>query len=132
MTLKEKIVEDMKTAMKEKNAIARDTLRVIKGEIERAEQDKNGKIELSDSAILAIIKKSIEGVKSTTNNQEEIDVLSSYLPKAMTKDEIEAHVKELCSLNQNMGAVIKEFNSKFPGRADGKELAQIVKDVLSK
>ena len=59
MTLKDKIIADMTTAMKEKNAVARDILRVIKGEIERAEQDpKKGKIVLSDGDISKIIKKS--------------------------------------------------------------------------
>lgn len=131
-TLKEKIVADMTTAMKEKNTIARDTLRVIKGEIERSEQTKDGKVNLSDGDVAKIIKKSIEGIRETTNNQAEIAVLEAYLPKQLSESEIVAIVDGLIAsgTGKNMKDLMQAFNAKHMGQADGKVLAGVIKSKL--
>lgn len=131
-TLKEKIVADMTTAMKEKNTIARDTLRVIKGEIERNEQTKDGKVSLSDGDVAKIIKKSIEGIRETTNNQAEIAVLEAYLPKQLSESEIVAVVDDLIAsgTGKNMKDLMQAFNAKHMGQADGKVLAGVIKSKL--
>ena len=131
-TLKEKIVADMTTAMKEKNTIARDTLRVIKSEIERNEQTKDGKVSLSDGDVAKIIKKSIEGIRETTNNQAEIAVLEAYLPKQLSESEIVAIVDGLIASGtaKNMKDLMQAFNAKHMGQADGKVLAGVIKSKL--
>ena len=131
-TLKEKIVADMTTAMKEKNTIARDTLRVIKSEIERNEQTKDGKVSLSDGDVAKIIKKSIEGIRETTNNQAEIAVLEAYLPKQLSESENVAIVDGLIASGtaKNMKDLMQAFNAKHMGQADGKVLAGVIKSKL--
>jgi uncharacterized protein YqeY len=132
-TLKEKIVADMTTAMKEKNTIARDTLRVIKGEIERNEQTKDGKIELTDGDVIKLIKKSIEGIKETTNNAAEIAVLESYLPKQLNETEIETIVLDLlkAGTQPTIKDLMRDFNAKHNGQADGKILVDVIKRGIS-
>ena len=135
MTLKDKIIADMTTAMKEKNAVARDILRVIKGEIERAEQDpKKGKIILSDGDISKIIKKSIAGIKETTNDEAQINVLESYLPKQLLESEIKDIVNKI--LGDGTKPTIKDvmgvFNANYNGMADGKLLTDVIKQEISR
>lgn len=136
MTLKDKITTDMTTAMKEKNAVARDILRVIKGEIERAEQDpKKGKIILSDGDVAKIIKKSIAGIKETTNDEAQINVLESYLPKQLSTDEIKVIVNKILTedgVNPTIKDVLAAFNANYMGRADGKILADTIKEEISR
>lgn len=132
--LKDKIVADMTSAMKERNTIARDILRVIKGEIERNEQGKDGKIDLSDAQVLAIIKKSIDGIKETTNDETQIAVLETYLPKKMDESEIRSNARILIDEipgSKNLGLIKKKFDDRFPGQ-DGRTLAQIIKEELEK
>lgn len=142
-SLKDKIVADMTTAMKEKNTIARDILRVIKGEIERSEQGPKGKVDLNDGDITKIIKKSIEGIKETTKDEEQIRILEAYLPKQLTEQEIRTEVQKfLREANSEMGPdgpkpftmkdVMGHFNSNFNGRVDGRILSAIAKEELSK
>jgi hypothetical protein len=132
MSLKLKVSEDLKTAMKEKNAVKLSILRVLKGEIERQEQTPNGKIELPDGNIVSLIKKLVEGIKETTNNQDEIAALDIYLPKQLTQD---AMLELIAGLKANgvtsMGEFMKHFKTNFDGQYDGKVLSNLVKLVLS-
>jgi uncharacterized protein YqeY len=120
MSLKLKISEELKLAMKEKNAIKLSILRVLKGELERNEQTKNGKVELNDVDIFKIIKKLILSINETTNNQDELNVLNSFLPKQLTKDEI----MEIVNANnfENVRDSIKYFNQNHAGLFDSKIL----------
>ena len=135
MSLKETITQDMKTAMKEKDAVRRDTLRVLMGEIGRAEQTSKGKIELTDVDVVKIVKKTYEGVKDTSYDETEMAILSEYIPKQMTETEIrgavEAIVAETGAENMSaMGQVMGAFNGKYAGQADGKTVSTIVKELL--
>lgn len=137
MSLKKQIIEDMKTAMKEKNVAVRDTLRVLKGEIERAENTKEGgKIELSDKDIINIVKKSIHDVKITTSDPEEIAALESYVPEQLTKEEMQRYVEKFAKTHgitemSGMGKVMNHFKDNFNGLYDGKTLSVIVKNYLN-
>lgn len=133
-TLKEKIVAGITEAMKEKNNVKRDALRVIKGEIERKEQGKDGKVEVSDADIVGLLKKSIENIRTTTNSQEEIAVLEAFLPKQLDKDEVRTIVKDIIAnkdVNPTLGDVIKKFNSQYAGQADGKTVSEVVREEIS-
>ena len=94
MSLKDKIVADIKTAMKNKDTQRLGVLRVLKGEIERNEQTSKGKVELADVDIVALVKKSIQGIKETNNDEFEIEVLETYLPKQLSNFELTKLVKE--------------------------------------
>ena len=129
MSLKLKISDDLKSAMKEKNAIKLSILRVLKGEIERNEQSASGKIELPDGDIIKLVKKLIDSIKETTNNQIEITTLENYLPKQLTEDEIRG-ILSLLSV-KDLGAVMKSFKANYDGLYDGKLLSSIVKENLA-
>jgi uncharacterized protein YqeY len=131
MSLKERVSEDLKTAMKEKNAVKLSVLRVLKAEIQRNEQTLAGKVELTDADIIKLAKKLIEGIKETNNNQDEILVLESYMPKQLTEEYLRATVSSLKETGlTNMGEFMKYFKTNHDGLYDGKVLSNIVKEVL--
>jgi len=128
MNLINSISEDLKTAMKEKNTVKLGILRVLKAEIQRSEQGANGKVQLSDADVIKLVKKLIESIKETTNNQDEITVLDVYLPKQLS----EVEMREIMSLLsiKDMGAIMKHFKANYDGQYDGKILSSIVKESL--
>ena len=132
MSLKDKIVADIKTAMKNKDTQRLGVLRVLKGEIERNEQTSKGKVELADVDIVALVKKSIQGIKETNNDEFEIEVLETYLPKQLSNFELTKLVKEFLTTegNVNMGSVMAHFKVNYAGQYDGKELSLIVKSLI--
>ena len=128
--MKNRVKKDMMTAMKEKNVVARDILRVLKGEIERNEQSSKGKVELSDSEVVKIIKKLIEN-----STPEESDVLEWYVPSQMDKGDMLIETTLFIEKNgldspRDMGKIMAHFKQNFEGTYDGKELSGIVKGLL--
>jgi uncharacterized protein YqeY len=136
MELQKQISADLVTAMKTKDTTTLNTLRVLKGEIQRAEQSTNGRIELSDGDIIKLIKKSIDGINETGGNQDEVLVLEKYMPKQMNLDDVISLVKILIDGNnynspKDMGKIMAHFSQNFAGQYDGKLLSEIVKKELS-
>jgi uncharacterized protein YqeY len=130
--LKLRITEDLKSAMKSKDTNKLGIIRVLKGEIERSEQTSTGKVELTDGEIVKIVKKLIEGIKETTNDEVELAALDVYLPKQLTEAEIKmivATVKQ--SGASEMGDFMKYFKSQHDGQYDGKLLSNLVKEALA-
>lgn len=137
MSLKERIIKDMITAMKNKDAVKRDVLRVLKGEIERAEQSSKGRVELTDAEVTKIVKKTYEGIKDTSYNEDEMAIIAEYMPRQMSEDEIRDVLTEMVDTLNIRGAGMKEmgrlmgvFNSSYNGMADGKTVASIAKTLL--
>lgn len=131
MSLKTKVSEDLKTAMKEKNAIKLGILRVLKAEIERNEQSAAGKVEVADGDIIKLVKKLIEGIKETSKDQTEIDVLEVFLPKQMTEAEIILVIDVVKKSGIHaMGDIMKYFKSQHDGQYDGKLLSRLVKESV--
>jgi len=133
--MKNKIKLDIKQAMINKDTVARDVLRVLMGEIERNEQTPKGKIQLSDTEVIKIIKKISDNIKETSGNVKEIEVLSNYLPKELTRLQMEEIADRYIVDNdiddmRGLGKIMNHFRSNFPNRYDGKLLATIVKEVL--
>jgi len=118
MSLLLRVSEDLKSAMKEKNATKLSVLRVLKAELQRSEQSTNGKVELQDADVIKVVKKLIEGIKETTNNQDELSALNVYLPKQLTETEIREILNSLSF--KDMGSIMKYFKSNFDGQYDGK------------
>ena len=136
MELQKQISADLVTAMKTKDTTTLNTLRVLKGEIQRAEQSPNGRIELSDGDIVKLIKKSIDGINEIGGNQDEVLVLEKYMPKQMNLDDVISLVKILIAENnynspKDMGKIMAHFSQNFAGQYDGKLLSEIVKKELS-
>ncbi|MBQ3407913.1 MAG: GatB/YqeY domain-containing protein [Clostridia bacterium] len=145
--LKEKLLEDLKQSMKDKNINRKNVVQMVRAAILQKEKDNN--IELNDEQIMEIIAKehkkreeSIDDYKKADRQdlvnqiQEEIDALAEYLPKKMEKSEIEVIVKEIIAdLNatsmKDMGAVMKEAKARCGLAADGRDINQIVKEMLT-
>lgn len=149
-TLLDSITSDMKTAMREKNKVALNTLRALKSAVTNAAIDKAGAgTELPENEIINIVRKQIKQRQDSIeqfekagraeladNEKEEITILEGYLPTPLTDDEIvaavEASIAETgAESKKDMGQVMKLLQEKTGGRADGKKLSQAVMKRLS-
>ena len=136
--MKTRIAGDIKSAMLAKDTVKRDVLRVVKGEIERKEQDpKKGKVDVSDKDIIKLIKKMYDNIQEIKgeNFEYEGDVLNEYLPEMLTTDEVFEKINEIiddleATGLKDMGKVMGEFNAKYSGQADGKFVSQIASKQL--
>lgn len=146
MTLQEQLMQDMKTAMKQKERIRLSTIRQIRSSIKNREIEL-GK-ELNDEEVLKVIstlvkqhKESIEQFSKggrdelVKKEQAELAVLESYLPQQMSEADVTALVKEAietvgATSMKDIGKVMKYIMPKTQGRADGKMINQLVKNHL--
>jgi len=105
MSLKDKLMEDLKAAMKEKDITRKNAIQMVRSAVLQVEKDN--KVTLDDDGILEVIAKEVKKRKDSLTEYEksgrqdlidalktEIDVLMKYLPEQLTEDEIEAIVKE--------------------------------------
>lgn len=147
MNLKDKINEDLKTAMKEKNAVKLQTIRSIRAlilEFEKSGTDKELTPEDEIKMLSQAAKKRQESIEQFRNagrneladkEEAELKIIQVYLPKQLTIEEIEAEVKRIAA---DVGAVSKaDFAKVMPvaakemkGKADGKTIKTIVEKVL--
>jgi uncharacterized protein YqeY len=143
--LEEKINADIKQAMLNKEKDVLESLRAIKAAILLL---KTGKDEVNEAAELATLQKLVKQRKESAeifNQQNRSDlaeaelfqasIIERYLPKQMSKDEIEAAVKAIigevgASSAKDMGRVMGIASKKFAGTADNKVVAEIVKGLL--
>jgi len=139
--IKEQINKDYMTAFKMKNTVAKNLLSVVKGEIQTAEKN-TGVENLTDEDVLKILTKASKSLKETIKSLAPIDgkgedivqacaelaIIESYLPKQMTKLEIESKVDELLSSGiTQIGQIMKEF-AQLP--VDKKIVSEVVKTKL--
>ena len=135
MSLKDQLKEDMKAAMKarEEGKTALSVIRMVNSAIKNTEI--NDKVELDDNGILGILAKEMKTRQDSliSHVKEEMAVLQKYLPAQMSEDEIRTVVKEAisaCGDAVNMGNVMTHVMPKTKGRADGKIVNNIVKELL--
>lgn len=144
--LKEKLLEDLKTAMKEKDEIKKNTVQMVRAAILQVEKDKG--ITLEDNQVLDIIAKESKKRKDSLADFEksgredlisgvkkEIEILSQYLPKQLSKEEIVTIVKQIIEQTgatsmKEMGIIMKEAKAKMGASADGKTINEVVKELL--
>jgi uncharacterized protein YqeY len=147
MGLKEQITEDMKAAMRAKEAGKLGTIRLIIAEIKRKEVDE--RIDVSDEQTLAIIEKMIKQRKDSISQFEagnrqdladiekaELEVLVTYMPAGLSDEEIAAEVTAAVAASgaagpQDMGKVMAIVKPKLAGRADMTVVSTLVKKALS-
>jgi len=89
-----------------------------------------------DDDVIKKVKKMVSNLKETNGDQVEIEILESYLPKQLTRDELIGHARVFIETNKlsgprEMGKVMGYFNKNFTGLYDGKKLSNIVKSLLS-
>ena len=148
MSLKEKLANDMKEAMKAREAGKErlSVIRLVRGAIRQIEIDQ--RVELDDEGVLAVISKevkqrrdSIEEFKKggredlVAHNEAYIAILMEYLPAQLTEAEVKALVDEAVAAvgakdPKDMGKVMKELMPKVKGKADGKLVNQLVKAAI--
>jgi uncharacterized protein YqeY len=150
VNLSERTDFDLKTAMREKNVTKLGVLRMLKAALMNTAIEKSGsQAQLSDADALQVIRKqvkqrqdSIESFEKggradlAAKEKEELSILQSYLPQAMSADEISKVVRETiaevsATSKAQMGAVMKALQAKLAGRADGKALSAEVQKQLS-
>ena len=145
--LKEKLLEDLKDAMKTKNVNKKNAVQMVRTAILQIEKDKG--IEVSDEQILGIVAKEVKTRKDEIAEyeqanrddliekaNEEIKALEEYLPKQLTDEELVAEVKKVIEkLNatsmKDMGPVMKEAKATIGAQADGKRINEVVKSLLA-
>lgn len=125
----EQIKKDMVNAMKEKDVVTRDILRVLTGELQRG-------FLTEDADVIRTVKKMIENIKQNGGNDAEVEVLEKYLPQQMTESQMRYLVKEVINNEDidsisGMGLIMAHFKNKHAGTYDGRILSTIVKDELS-
>jgi len=144
--LKERLLEDLKNSMKEKDINRKNVVQMVRAAILQIEKDQN--IEVSDEKILEIIAKEAkrredalaEYKKAQREDlvkqaEEEIKVLEEYLPKKMSKEELEEKIKEIiqklgATTMKDMGKVMKQAKEEIGVAADGKTINEVVKSML--
>ena len=144
--LKDKLLEDLKNSMKEKNVIRKNVIQMVRAAILQVEKDK--KVELSDEDIINIMAKeakkrkdSLEDYKKSNRQdlieqiEEEIHIIEEYLPKQLSKEEIAEIVKEVikevgATSIKDMGKVMKSAKEKIGAASDGKTINEVVREML--
>lgn len=145
--MKEKLMEDLKMAMKNKDIVKKNTIQMIRAAILQTEKDKQ--IELDDNGILEIINKQVKQKNDALEQfkkadrqdlveqtELEINILKKYLPKQLSKEEVEQIVIDLSrtlgiSDMKGMGTLIKSAKAKIGAGSDGKTISEVVKKVLN-
>ncbi len=146
MSLKERITEDIKTYMREKDTVSLNAVRMLKSDVKNAEIDAMK--ELDDAGIIKVVQSGIKKRKDSAEvyvkagRQEladkelaEIKALEKYLPEQLGKEEIEALVKNTVAKmeedsRKNFGMVMKAVMAKVSGRADGRTVSEVIKRVI--
>lgn len=147
MSLKDRITEDMKIAMKAGETARKNTISLLRAAIKQKEIDE--RIELDDAGVIAVIEKMLKQRKDSITQYEaakrqdladvekfESDVLTAYMPQALSAAEIEAIVAAAVADSgakgpADMGKVIGLVKPQLAGRADMGEVSKLVKAKLS-
>lgn len=146
MPLLDTIMKDLKAAMKAKDLVARDTLRMIKAQLTEVEMAKGEALTEDDE--LQVLGRAVktraesakqyeEGERQDLADKEraEIAVVQRYLPKPMSEDEARAAIEGLAkdlgaSGMKDMGKLMQAVTGRYRGRIDGKTASTIARDIL--
>ena len=149
MSLQKQVMDAMKTAMKEKDAVALESLRAVKSAILLAQTESGAKAELTEDQELKILQKLVKQRKDsaaifTEQGRDDLAqpelaqaaVIEQFLPEQLGEEEIAAVVDEIiaqtgASSMKDMGKVMGMASGKLAGQADGKTISNIVKQRLS-
>lgn len=147
MSLKQKITEDMKAAMRSGDIKRRDTIRLLQAAIKQREVDE--RIVLDDVAIVAVIEKMLKQRKDSIaqyeaaqridladKEKEEVLILTDYMPQALSDAEVAVLLNEAIAASnaqgmQDMGKVMSLLKPQLAGRADMGKVSSLIKEKLS-
>ena len=146
MSLKETLANDLKTAMKDRDTIRKDTVQMVRAAILQVEKDQ--KITLGDAEIIEVIARELKKRKDTLSEIEksgrkdlmdnvnrEIEILTQYLPEQLSDDALAEIVRESIAeagaeTIRDLGKVMKIILPKVKGKADGSKVSALVKQNL--
>lgn len=146
MKIKIQLQNDLKDAMRAKDDQRKNTIRMALAAVKNTEIDRGH--ELEDSEVQVILQKEVKSRREAmedaeqaqrpdivANNVAEIEILEAYLPKQLTPDEIEVLAREAidevgATSSNEIGQVMKVLMPRVRGQADGKEVNQIVRQLL--
>ena len=149
MSLRDQLTGDLKTALKSNDETRKGTLRLLLAALKQAEIDKRPAGALDEGEVLAVIQKEAKSRRESiadaqkanradlvAMNETELHVIESYLPKQLTREELvelaRAAIAETGAGGpQQMGAVMKLLALRTKGRADGKLVSDVVRELLS-
>ncbi|SHI76577.1 hypothetical protein SAMN02745751_01039 [Dethiosulfatibacter aminovorans DSM 17477] len=142
MSLKEKLMEDLKASMKNKDKVRKNVVTMIRAAVKQSEVDN--RVELEDEDVLSIIMKQVKQRKDSIEDfkaggrddlvaltEEEISILTEYLPPQLGAEELEEIVVQAikdtnAQSKKDMGKIMGKVMPIIKGRADGKQVNQIV------
>ncbi|MCB9813081.1 MAG: GatB/YqeY domain-containing protein [Pseudomonadales bacterium] len=142
MNLKDQLIEDMKSAMKARDAVKLGVVRYLRSEIKNFEID-NG--EQNDEGVIKIISSQAKKMRDAilefkeagrddlvVQEEEKIMIMDSYLPKQLTDAELEEIVSKVISQSEekNMGKLIGESVKAVAGKADGSRISAMIRNKL--
>ena len=147
MSLKERLMADLKDAMKNKDKLRKDVITMVRAAIKQKEVDE--RVELDDADIENIISKQLKEKKSSIeefkkgNRQDlvdqtnaEIEILLKYLPEQLSDEELKEIIKKIIDENEitsmkDIGKLMKNVMPLIKGKADGKQVNLIAKELLN-
>lgn len=147
MSLQQRVTDELKSSMMAREAVRTATLRMLKAALGYAQIEKKTDT-LPDAEVMAVIqreaKKRRDAIEEfekggraemAANERAELEVLSGFLPKALTPEELEALVRGViaevgATSKKDMGAVMKAAQAKVDGRADGRSVSTLVSRLL--
>lgn len=147
MSLKEQITNDIKTAMKEKEVVKRDALRLLTSAMKQIEVDERK--ELNDDDIIKIIQKQVKQRNDSMTQYKEAGrddlyaieaaeaaIFETYLPKQLNDDELETAIRAIISQTgatsmKEIGKIMGAASKSIGTQADGKRINECAKKLLS-
>ena len=147
MSLKDKLMDDLKSAMKDKDTVRKNAVQMVRASVLQVEKDN--KLTLDDEGVIEVVAKEVKKRKDVLPEYEksgrqqlidelsrEIEVLMAYLPQQMSEEEIEALVIDAIAQAEaksmkDIGKVMAVIMPKTKGKADGKVINNFVKKHLS-
>lgn len=146
MSLKDTLLQELKSAMKDRDEIKKSTIQLTRAAVLQVEKDN--KVTLDDDGIIEIIAKEVKKRRDSMpefeksgrqdlieNLKAEMEVLSKYLPEQLSESELEEIVKQSvkevdATSARDIGKVMQNVLPKVKGRADGKIINQMLKNIL--
>lgn len=146
MTLKDRLMEDMKVSMRNKETLRKSVITMIRASVKQKEVDD--RVDVTDDDVIELIAKQLkqrndalvefekaEREDLITQTKAEIEILASYLPQQLTDEELEAVVRDaITEVNaqsmKDMGKIMGKVMAVAKGKVDGKRINEMVKNVL--
>lgn len=146
MSLKNKLMEDLKLSMRNKDTIRKNTITMVRAAVKQKEVDERK--EITDDEIIDIISKQFKEKRAAIDEfrkgnrndlieqtEKEMDILLEYLPEQLGEEEVEEIVRETieevnATSMKDMGLVMKTVMPKVKGRTDGNIVSNIVRKIL--